>query len=146
MADESDIEYPAQYETEVLLKDGSWMRLRPIKRDDVERWLAFVSRLSVRTRYLRFHHVPALGREDAIHFCSVDYKDTFAFVKQSKTFEKISARHGISVAKLKAEFNRRVKLLLALHKKKVFGFEDIQKVINDYYKNPADVLKEYGVR
>ena len=74
--------YPSQYETEVLLKDGSRMRLRPIKRDDVERWLTFVSRLSDRTKYLRFHYVPRLGREDAVRYCSVDYRDAFAFVAE----------------------------------------------------------------
>ena len=82
MAGERGIVYPAQYETEVLLKDGSRIRLRPIKQQDVERWLAFVSRLSPRTKYLRFHHVPTLSHEDAIRFCSVDYKDTFAFVAE----------------------------------------------------------------
>ncbi len=82
MAGEINIVYPSQYETEVLLKDGSRMRLRPIKREDIERWLAFISRLSPRTKYLRFHHIPVLGREDAIRFCTVDYKDTFAFVAE----------------------------------------------------------------
>ena len=82
MTSESETTYPAQYETEVLLKDGSIMRLRPIKGEDVERWLAFVSRLSPRTKYLRFHHIPTLSREDAIRFCNVDYKDTFAFVAE----------------------------------------------------------------
>jgi len=74
--------YPSQYETEVVLKDGSRMRLRPIKGDDVERWLAFISRLSDRTKYLRFHYVPRLGREDAIRYCNVDYRDAFAFVAE----------------------------------------------------------------
>jgi acetyl coenzyme A synthetase (ADP forming)-like protein len=78
----SGIAYPSQYETEVLLKDGSRMRLRPIKGDDVERWLTFVSRLSDRTKYLRFHYVPRLGREDAIRYCNVDYRDAFAFVAE----------------------------------------------------------------
>ncbi len=82
MASELNIAYPSQYETEVLLKDGSRMRLRPIKREDIERWLAFVSRLSPRTKYLRFHYVPVLGPEDAIRFCTVDYKDAFAFVAE----------------------------------------------------------------
>jgi len=75
--------YPAQYETEVLLKDGMRLMLKPIWREDIEQWLTFVSRLSDKTKYLRFHHVPTLGREDAIRFCTVDYNDTFAFVAET---------------------------------------------------------------
>jgi acetyl coenzyme A synthetase (ADP forming)-like protein len=82
MASQGEAAYPAQYETEVLLKDGSRIFLRPIKRDDVERWLDFISRLSQRTLYLRFHYVPRLGREDAVRFCSVDYNNAFAFVAE----------------------------------------------------------------
>jgi len=82
MANEIKAIYPSQYETEVLLRDGSRMRLRPIRREDTERWLAFVSRLSPQTKYLRFHYVPRLGTEDAIRFCTVDYKDSFAFVAE----------------------------------------------------------------
>lgn len=82
MASEVDISYPSQYETEVLLKDGSRMMMRPIRRADTEQWLTFVSKLSLRTKYLRFHHVPTLGLEDAIRFCTVDYKNTFAFVAE----------------------------------------------------------------
>jgi acetate---CoA ligase (ADP-forming) len=74
--------YPSKYETEVLLKDGSRMMLRPIKREDVELWLAFVSRLSPRTKYLRFHSLPNLNREDAVRFCTVDYTNAFAFVAE----------------------------------------------------------------
>lgn len=76
------VAYPAQYETEVLLKDGMRLMLRPIRRDDIEQWLTFISRLSDQTKYLRFHHIPKLGREDAIRFCTVDYNDTFAFVAE----------------------------------------------------------------
>jgi len=82
MAGAREAAYPAQYETEVLLKDGSRILLRPIKEDDVERWLEFISRLSHRTKYLRFHSVPKLGREDAVRFCSVDYDNAFAFVAE----------------------------------------------------------------
>jgi acetyl coenzyme A synthetase (ADP forming)-like protein len=82
MADADTTLYPAQYETDVLLKDGSRLFLRPIKPDDVERWLDFISRLSHRTKYLRFHSVPKLGREDAVRFCSVDYNNAFAFVAE----------------------------------------------------------------
>ena len=77
-----DTVYPSHYETEVLLKDGSRMMLRPIKREDIEAWLAFVSRLGRRTKYLRFHSVPTLTLEDAVRFCTVDYTNTFAFVAE----------------------------------------------------------------
>ena len=47
MAGDIDVEYPSQHETEVLLRDGSRMLLRPIRRDDTEAWLAFVSGISL---------------------------------------------------------------------------------------------------
>ena len=73
--------YPAQYETEVLLKDGSRILLRPIRQDDTERWLAFFQRLSQQTKYLRFQRDPGeMGPEDALRFCTVDYHNTFALV------------------------------------------------------------------
>ncbi len=75
--------YPSQYETEVILRDGSSILLRPIRADDTERWLVFLSKLSVHTKYLRFHQVPKeMGLENAIRFCTVDYKNTFAFVAE----------------------------------------------------------------
>lgn len=84
MPSEINTAYPSQYETEVLLKDGSRILLRPIRREDTERWLAFVRRLSRRTKYLRFHYVPKeMGPEDAIRFCTVDYTNTFAFVAEA---------------------------------------------------------------
>ncbi|GAH42821.1 unnamed protein product, partial [marine sediment metagenome] len=82
MAGQVDRAYPSQYETEVLLKDGSRMMLRPIRSEDTDSWLAFVSRLSRRTKYLRFHSLPKLTMEEAIRFCTVDYINTFAFVAE----------------------------------------------------------------
>lgn len=82
MAGQADRAYPSQYETEVLLKDGSRMMLRPIRSEDTDSWLAFVSRLSRRTKYLRFHSLPKLTMEEAIRFCTVDYTNTFAFVAE----------------------------------------------------------------
>ncbi len=72
-------------------------------------------------------------------------KDIFYFKKQSKVFEKISARHGISIDKLQVEFNVRTKLIFELYKRKIFEFEEVQKVINDYYKNPLEVLTKYNI-
>src|SRR4030042_1758524 len=74
--------YPSQYETDVLLKDGSTLKLRPIRKDDTERWLAFMTKLGPHTKYLRFHHhvTKPFSLDDAMRFCSVDYQNTFAFV------------------------------------------------------------------
>jgi flagellar protein FlaI len=72
-------------------------------------------------------------------------KDVFYFKKQSKVLEKISARHGISLEKLQSEFVIRTKLIYELFKRKVFDYEEVQKVINDYYKNPLEVLAKYGL-
>ena len=83
MPPEINTAYPSQYETEVLLRDGSRILLRPIRVEDTERWLAFVRRLSRRTKYLRFHHVlEEMSRDDAVRFCTVDYVNTFAFVAE----------------------------------------------------------------
>ena len=44
------------------------------------------------------------------------------------------------------EFKRRVKLIYKLYEKRVFGFREVQDVVNLYYKKPEEVLKRYGVR
>ena len=72
-------------------------------------------------------------------------KDIFFFKKQSKVFERISAKHGIPLEKLQKEFVTRTKLLYELYKQKIFGFEDVQKIINDYYKNPVEILNKYNI-
>jgi hypothetical protein len=64
----SKVEYLSQYESEVLLKDSSRLRIRPIRLEDAEAWTDFVSRLGRYTKYLRFHHVlKKMGMEDALY-------------------------------------------------------------------------------
>jgi len=72
-------------------------------------------------------------------------KDIFYFKKQSKVLEKISVRRGISLEKLQQELLTRANLLFELYKRKIFGFNEIQQIINDYYKNPVEVLSRYGL-
>jgi acetyl coenzyme A synthetase (ADP forming)-like protein len=74
--------YPTQYETEAVLKDGSSIRLRPVKKEDVQLWLDFVGRLSPHTKYLHFQHLPNLAADDAARACNVDYNNTFAIVAE----------------------------------------------------------------
>jgi acetate---CoA ligase (ADP-forming) len=46
---------------DVVLRDGTTMRLRPPGREDEERLIAFLERLSEESRYLRFHGLPRVG-------------------------------------------------------------------------------------
>ncbi|MBI2452539.1 type II/IV secretion system ATPase subunit [Candidatus Pacearchaeota archaeon] len=72
-------------------------------------------------------------------------KDVFYFKRQSKVFEKISAKTGIPVEKLQREMFTRAKLLFELYKRKIFGFDEVGRIINEFYKNPTEVLNRYNI-
>src|SRR3972149_5557017 len=71
--------------------------------------------------------------------------DAFYFKKQSRVFEKIATRYGIPIDKLQQEFSIRAKLLYELSRRKVWGFEEVERIINDYYKNPVEILRRYNI-
>lgn len=73
-------------------------------------------------------------------------KDVFFYKKQSKVFEKIALKTGIPYEKLQQEMEIRAKLLFELSQRGINGFEEVQKIINDYYKNPLEVLTKFGVQ
>ena len=73
-------------------------------------------------------------------------QDAYYFKKESKVLEKISARYGVPIPELQEEFVKRAKLLYTLYKQKIFGFDEMKKIVNSYYKNPEDVLKRYGIK
>jgi acetyl coenzyme A synthetase (ADP forming)-like protein len=76
--------YPTGYNVRVVLKDGSVIQFRPIKKEDATEWLNFYHRLSPRSKYLRLHRsAPDMGMEDALRFCTVDYVNQFAFVAEA---------------------------------------------------------------
>lgn len=72
-------------------------------------------------------------------------EDRFYFKKDSKLFQKISSRYGVSREELNTEFRRRSELLYKLYKQKVFDFHQVQDLINEYYKKPEEVLRRFGV-
>jgi archaeal flagellar protein FlaI len=72
--------------------------------------------------------------------------DKFYFKKGSKVFDKIKKRYGISDQELEKEFTLRTKLLYAIYKNQIFDFNQIQKIISQYYKNPAQALAMFGIR
>ena len=72
-------------------------------------------------------------------------QDRFYFKKNSKIFEKISKRYGISMEELNLEFKKRSQLLYNMHQQGVFRFQEVQNVIDEYYKRPEVVLKRFGI-
>ncbi len=74
-------EYPAEYDIDVVLKDGGVVEIRPIRPDDADEELAFFRRLGPDTVYQRFFRVKSdLTPEEIEYFTNVDYHDRMAFV------------------------------------------------------------------
>src|SRR3989344_3911339 len=71
--------------------------------------------------------------------------DKFYFKTKSTIFDKIILKHGISKEQLDREFLLRAKLLYKMYQSKIFGFAEVQSVINDYYKMPSEVLKKFKI-
>ena len=66
---------------DVLLSDGSAVHLRQIRPDDAPEIVEFHSRMSERTRYLRyFSPYPRIPERDLARFVNVDHRDREAFV------------------------------------------------------------------
>jgi len=72
--------------------------------------------------------------------------DKFYFKTDSKVFEKIMMKYGLSKDELQNEFRLRTKLVFEMYKRKINDFDSVQKVINDYYKNPALVLSTFEIK
>ncbi len=73
--------YPVQWETHVVLRDGSTAEIRPIRPTDREALTRFhgqQSRESIYFRYFRYR--PELSDRELEHFTVVDYEDRMAFV------------------------------------------------------------------
>jgi acetyltransferase len=73
--------YPVELEGELGLRDGSRVRVRPIRPEDAELELAFFARLSERSRYHRFmQHLPELPPRMLARFTQLDYDRELALV------------------------------------------------------------------
>lgn len=72
-------------------------------------------------------------------------EDIFYFKKDSKVFEKIANRYGLTIEELNEEFDARSRILYELQKRKIFDFNQTQKIINEYHKNPNAVLSAFGL-
>ena len=88
------------------------------------------------------------------YFCAYYYgvfewdpvKDVIKFNKKPTIFDRITKRTGMTNEQLTDEMRKRAALLNAMVKKNIATFEEFNKVVNDYYKDPAAVLKQFGVK
>ena len=74
--------YPAHEASDIVLRNGSTVRLRPVRPEDAPELLAFYRRLSARSLYLRFFGHPSVDDARAIDLCDVDYEDRYGFVAE----------------------------------------------------------------
>ncbi|MEO9328654.1 bifunctional acetate--CoA ligase family protein/GNAT family N-acetyltransferase [Gordonia aurantiaca] len=74
-------DYPRHWIADVLAADGGVVHLRPIVPDDAERLVEFHSKLSERTRYMRyFGPTPTLPPREVARMTTVDHKTRVAIV------------------------------------------------------------------
>jgi RimJ/RimL family protein N-acetyltransferase len=75
--------YPADLEREIALRDGSRLRLRPIRPDDAPRLVEYYGRLSAHTAYQRFFtSMRRLPPDWARLLAGVDYRRRLALVAE----------------------------------------------------------------
>ena len=73
--------YPAEYEADVVLRDGATAHLRPITPADADLLVAFYARVSEQSKYYRFFApYPELSDRDVARFTQVDYHDRLALI------------------------------------------------------------------
>lgn len=72
--------YPAHRESDVVLRDGSTVHIRPVHPDDLGKVLAFLEHLSSDSRGLRFFSGSPNLQQAARSAVDVDYKDRYGLV------------------------------------------------------------------
>ncbi len=88
--------YPAHSEADVALRSGATIRLRPIRADDEDSLLEFLSGLSIEARAFRFFSAGVDLRAAALWATDVDYADRYGIVAVTGGGKTIVA-HGMYV-------------------------------------------------
>jgi len=73
------------------------------------------------------------------------FNDEFIFSKNSYIFEKMSKKIGKSIDKIYREITLRTALFKKIAAGKNIEYRTFSNVMNKYYKNSAEVLREYGI-
>jgi len=74
--------YPEYRETDVVLRDGTTLRLRPVRRGEAASVLALFQQLSPRSLYQRFMQIPRIDWDRAVAMATVDYDQQFVLVAE----------------------------------------------------------------
>ncbi len=73
-------DYPAEYEFDLILRDGAVCRFRPIKASDAPDLLDLFHRTGAESRYFRFFRMKdELTPDELAYFSTVDYQERMAF-------------------------------------------------------------------
>jgi archaeal flagellar protein FlaI len=73
-------------------------------------------------------------------------EDRFYLGKSSKVFEKIAKRYGIRQEELEVDLKKRAQIIYQMYKMNITKFDQVKEIVNRYYKNPEEVLRELGVK
>ena len=77
------IPYPAHYESDVVLRDGSTLRLRPIRPGDAEGLLLLHDRLSLQSQRFRFFELAASRADEVSRLLQADHDNEFVLVAEA---------------------------------------------------------------
>ncbi|PIN77286.1 hypothetical protein COV15_02390 [Candidatus Woesearchaeota archaeon CG10_big_fil_rev_8_21_14_0_10_34_12] len=69
----------------------------------------------------------------------------FYFKKDSKVFEKIAMKFGLTTEEILMDFEKRARLLYEMARQNVSDFNEVQAIIHEYTKNPDKILKRFNV-
>jgi flagellar protein FlaI len=72
--------------------------------------------------------------------------DQIKFNGKPSIFDRITKRTGMTKEQLMNELRIRAALLKVMAEKDISSFQEFNRVINDYYKDPAGVLKRFNVK
>ncbi len=71
--------------------------------------------------------------------------DTYYFKTESKIFDKLTKKYGLSKEYILREFRIRTKVLMEMYRRNIFDFREVQDIINAYYKNPDEIKRKFNI-
>ena len=77
------MDYPSWYESDVVLRDGSTLHLRPIRPGDRDGLLAMYGRLSPASRRFRFFGTGDIVEAEVSRLMAADYDNQFVLVAEA---------------------------------------------------------------